>query len=88
MDQEQIRKNIEASSNEKILRRQLELLAEYSRTHGMNQIPECSSAMTRVHRELVLAKCVPKVIGLLFFGVCLNQLYGIGVKLIKLCRRK
>lgn len=54
----QMQKRIKLSSNTKILRRQLELLAEYSRLkEGIDAIPECSKAMASIYRELVKAKC-------------------------------
>jgi len=87
MTQEEIHKNIEASSNELILRRQLELLAEYSRTYGTVQIPECSEAMVEVYRELAHTEA-KRFLRPLLFGVCASLLYGISVKLVELRRGK
>lgn len=88
MKQQEIRQNIEAASNKSILRRQLELLAEHSRTFGTSQIPECSAAMVQVYRELVRTERVSKLTALLFFGISLDFLYGVSVKVINLLRRK
>ena len=44
------------SSKWKILRRQMELLTEYSRTSGQDKIPECADALVNTHRELVKAE--------------------------------
>lgn len=56
--QEDMRNKIRQSSNRKILRRQLELLAEYSRTdyQYLCPIPESSNAMVAIHKELVKAQ--------------------------------
>ncbi len=57
---EEMRKRIMAASKRKILRRQMELLAEYSRTNYEDDcpIPEASQAMVSVHKELVKAERV------------------------------
>lgn len=45
--------NIKAASNKEILRKQLELLAEYSRVpEGHEHMAECSVAMILLYREL------------------------------------
>lgn len=88
MTQQEIRKNIKVASNKSILRQQLELLAEHSRTHGVDQIPECSAAMARIYRELVRTERVTKLTALLFFGISFDFLYGVSVKVINLLRRK
>lgn len=88
MSQEEIRKNIEASSNKLILRRQMELLAEYSRTQGTDQIPECSAMMVKVHRELSRIDRESKFTALAFLGACFSLLYGVCVKLVKLRQGK
>ncbi len=88
MSQEEIRKNIEASSNKLILRRQMELLAEYSRTCTTSPIPECSTAMVSVHRELSRIDRESKLTVLVCLGACFSLLYGICVKLVKLRRGK
>ena len=55
---DEMQRNIMEASKRKILRRQLELLAEYSRTCGIKRIPEASQAMVCVHRELLKAECI------------------------------
>ena len=50
---EEMQRKIQVASNSKILRRQLEMLAEYSRTCGVDRAPEASQAMVCVHKELV-----------------------------------
>ena len=46
-------KSIQAASNKEILRKQLELLAEYSRMpEGHEHMAECSIAMILLYREL------------------------------------
>lgn len=47
---------IKALSNKEILRKQLELLAEYSRVpEGHEHMAECSKAMVLIYRELIRA---------------------------------
>ena len=82
MNQREIRKNIKAASSKSMLRRQLELLAEHSRTHGIDQIPECSAAMAQIYQELVRTERVSKLTALLFFGISFDFLYGVSVKVI------
>ena len=53
---EEMHEKIMKASDRKILRRQIELLAEYSRTCGTERIPEASQAMVCVHKELVKTK--------------------------------
>ena len=53
---EEMQERIRKASDQKILRRQMELLAEYSRTCGIERIPEASQAMVCVHRELLKAE--------------------------------
>ena len=85
---EEIHAKIKSSSNKKILRQQLELLAEHSRICGIDQIPECSEAMVRVAQELNHGIRETILFALLTFGVSFYLLYSLSVKLIKLCRRK
>lgn len=85
---EEIHAKIKSSSNKKILRQQLELLAEHSRICGIDQIPECSEAMVRVAQELNYGIRETILFALLAFGVSFYLLYSLSVKLIKLCRRK
>ena len=57
LEYEDMRQRIEKSSNRKILRRQLQLLAEYSRRPcGTDRIPEVSKAMLEIYKELGKAK--------------------------------
>ena len=55
---EDMRRNIQRASNRRILRRQMELLAECSRTDYQYTcpIPEASEAMASVHKELIKAE--------------------------------
>ncbi len=53
---EEMRANIEKSSNEKILRRQIEMLAEYSRTCGIDRSPEASEAIASLYGWLIKGK--------------------------------
>lgn len=53
---EEMHEKIIKASERKILRRQMELLAEYSRTCGTERIPEASQAIVCVHKELVKTK--------------------------------
>ena len=55
---QEMSEKIMKASNRKILRRQMELLAEYSRTCGVERIPEASQAMVCVHGELLKAECI------------------------------
>lgn len=50
---EEMHEKIMKASDRKILRRQMELLAEYSRTCGIERTPEASREMVCVHKELV-----------------------------------
>ena len=50
---EEMHERIMKASDRKILRRQMELLAEYSRTCGIERAPEASQVMVCVHKELV-----------------------------------
>lgn len=51
--QEDMKQKIQRASNRKILRRQMELLAEWCRISGQSQIPGASKAMIDVNRELL-----------------------------------
>lgn len=83
------RKDIRVASNKKILRRQLELLAEYSRvSYGQKQIPACSREMAQIYRELVNAETRSILFPVCLLGVGFSILYGLGVKLIKLTNRQ
>ena len=85
---EEMCRNIQAASNKKILRRQMELLAEYSRLpSGNDKIPECSMVLLEIYRELSKTKRIAFfVIALL--GTLFSLLYSVNVKLVKLFKRK
>ncbi len=74
---EEIHAKIKSSSNKKILRQQLELLAEHSRICGIDQIPECSEAMVRVAQELNHGIRETILFALLTFGVSFYLLYSL-----------
>ena len=78
-----MRKKIKAASNRHILRRQMELLTEFSRTryYDICPIAESSQAMAAVHKELVKAESILFVrIPIVFFGF-LYLLKRIGIKM-------
>ncbi len=54
---EEMQRNIQGASNEKILRRQIEMLTEYSRTCGVDRSPEANEAIASLYRSLIKAKC-------------------------------
>ncbi len=68
---EEMQRNIRAASNEKILRRQIEMLTEYSRTFGVDSAPEANAAIASLYRALAEAKC-------LFFVRVFVALLGLG----------
>lgn len=49
---EELHRDIRRASDKTILRRQMELLAEYSRTDGVDRIPEASLVLLEIYREL------------------------------------
>lgn len=78
-----MRKKIKAASNRHILRQQMELLTELSRTryYDICPIAESSQAMAAVHKELVKAESILFVrIPIVFFGF-LYLLKRIGIKM-------
>lgn len=82
----EMKKRIQEASNKKILRRQMELLAEYSRTSGIDQIPESSVAMTRLYRELIKTKILIFVsVAIVAFSIahCLKCIPVKGIQFIK-----
>lgn len=85
---EEMHKKIQAASKRKILRRQLELLAEYSRTSGVERIPACSQAMVSLYRELVKAERRALFLPVALLGISLGLLYGVSVKRIQLGQRQ
>lgn len=83
---EEMKRRIEAASSRKILRRQMELLAEYSRTSGTERIPEASEVMAVVHKRLVKAERITFVritVALFAFFYCIKRFSVKVVKLIK-----
>lgn len=84
---EEMQRNIRRASNEKILRRQIEMLTEYSRTCGVDRSPEASRAIVSLYRSLLEAKCLLFVgIGITFFGLS-HLIKRIPVKGIQLIKR-
>lgn len=71
---EQNHEEIRKASNRKILRRQMELLAEYSRLpHAQNKVPEASDTMLKIYKELVKTKRFYSVL----FSVCFLAFSGV-----------
>lgn len=79
----EMKKKIMKASKRKILRRQMELLAEYSRTSGINKIPESSIVMTNVHNELIKAERIFFVRLLIAFFGLIYLFKSIQIKLVK-----
>ncbi len=74
---EENHKNIIKSSDRKILRKQMELLAEYSRLpYAHKKIPEASMAMVSIYRELFKTKCFNIALFSVFFIILFSALYG------------
>lgn len=87
--QAELHEAIKAASNEEILRKQLELLAEYPRMpYGNSQIPDCSREMVQIYRELVKAKIRAVLLPVSLLGVGFSILYGLGVPFVKFANRK
>lgn len=87
--QAEMHERIMHSSNRKILRRQVELLAEYSRLPiGTKHIAECSNAMARLYPQLVKAECRSVLALAAVFGILFCLIYGFNVKLVKFFKRK
>lgn len=83
----EMRQKIAKSSNRKILRRQVELLAEYSRRAGYaDRTPEASMAMVSVHKELIIAERIFFVRFLIVFFTILYLFKCLTVKCIQLIR--
>lgn len=88
MTLKKLHKQINKSSDRKILRQQMVLLAEYSRTEeAKGERVAASYGVLDIYRELVKTKC-RLVLGLACLGVLVGLLYGIGVKFIKLFKSK
>lgn len=84
---EEMRANIEKSSNEQILRRQIEMLTEYSRTCGVDRSPEASEAIASLYGWLIKAKCGFFVCLLIAFFCFFRLLKSIPIKGIQFIRR-
>lgn len=70
---EEMHEKIQNASNRKILRRQMELLAEYSRMPDYDKhISKASEAMANIHKELIKRECFATVgfIALCYLVVC------------------
>lgn len=80
---EEMHEKIMKASDRKILRRQMELLAEYSRICGVERAPEASQAMVCVHKELVKTNCIFFVRGQVAFFAFLYFFKRFAVKSIK-----
>lgn len=85
---EEMHEKIMKASDRKILRRQMELLAEYSRTCGIERAPEASQAMVCVHKELVKTKYLFFVRVQIAFFAFLYFFKRFAVKRIKFIRAK
>lgn len=81
-------RDIRVASNRKILRRQMELLAEYSRMpSGNKNIPKSSRVILEIYRELSKTKRIAFFL-IALFSVLFGLLYGFNVKFVKLFERK
>lgn len=83
---EEMHRNICQSSNEKILRRQIEMLTEYSRTCGVDRAPEANEAIVSLYRSLIEAKCLLFMrifVALLGFGYLIKCFPIKGIQFIK-----
>ena len=88
MTLKKLHKQINKSSDKKILRQQMVLLAEYSRTEeAKGERVAASYGVLDIYRELVKAKCRLAVL-FACLGVLGGLLYGISVKFIKLFKSK
>lgn len=86
---DEMHERIMLASDRKILRRQVELLAEYSHLPiGTSRIPECSCAMARLYPELVKAEHLSVLRGAALLAVFLGLIYGLNVKLVKFFKRE
>jgi len=88
-ERKKLHEEVKAASNKEILRKQLELLAEYPRVpEGKEQIPACSREMVQIYRELAKAEIRPVLLPIALLGVGFSVLYGLGIFLIKFANRK
>ena len=85
--QEEMNYRIRKASRRKILRRQLELLAEWCRISGQEQIPDASKAMISVHKELLKTESLLLVGLIIVFFTLLHSVKRFPIAGIKLIRR-
>lgn len=84
----ELNQKVRCASNEKILRRQLELLTKYChRCLDLEKIPEASESMVSIYRELVKAKIRTICFSVVLFGGLLYLLYRVLIKCIQLRQR-
>lgn len=75
---DEMQTKIRKSSNRKILRRQIEMLTEYSRTCGAERAPEACQAISSLHKELFkvenrfLVVCQIALLGFLYVVKCIS----------------
>lgn len=85
--QEEMKYKIRKASRRKILRRQLELLAEWCRVSGQEQIPEATKAMILVHRELLKIESLLLMCFVIVFFTLLHGVKRFPIMRIKFIRR-
>lgn len=79
---EELQENVKKASNEKILRRQLELLTMYSYDGSMkDRIPEVSQSMLSIYRELLKVRRRFAVLVMAIGGCVFYTLYHVAVNL-------
>ncbi len=82
-------RKIVKAGDRKILRKQMELLAEYSRLpYAHEKIPEASAALLDIYRELIKTKYLFVTVFPLLFCAFLNLGYSVTVKHVKLFKRE
>ena len=84
---EEMHKRIRKASNRKILRQQIEMLTEYSRTCGIDRAPEACQAIAFLYRRLVEAEHILLVRILIALFVFLYMFKRFSVKIIELIKR-
>ncbi len=83
---EEMQKKTKKASNIKILRRQIEMLTEYSRTSGIERSPEACQAIVELHKELTKAESIILMfflVSLFGFDYLVKRIPIKGIKLIK-----
>lgn len=81
LEYEDMLQRIEKASNRKILRRQLQLLAEYSRRPcGTDRIPEASKAMLEIYKELSKTKKITLALAFVFLVTGCSLLHSFDLK--------